>query len=89
MINQAALRGSADSHDSVTMEDLEYAKDKIIMGQCVQVYTCVWVCVRVCVWVWGCGGVYVCINYVRTVHMKEDTYVYTNIHTYVYTVVCG
>jgi ATP-dependent metalloprotease len=32
MINQAALKGSADRHDFVMMEDLEYAKDKIIMG---------------------------------------------------------
>ena len=46
MVNQAALRGSADSHDSVTMEDLEYAKDKIIMGE--------WVWVCVCVWMWCC-----------------------------------
>ena len=33
MVNQAALKGSADGHEHVTMEDFEHAKDKIIMGR--------------------------------------------------------
>ena len=33
MVNQAALKGSADGHEHVTMEDFEHAKDKIIMGK--------------------------------------------------------
>ena len=33
MVNQAALKGSADGHEHVTMEDFEHAKDKIIMGE--------------------------------------------------------
>ncbi|KAL5510852.1 hypothetical protein EMCRGX_G006461 [Ephydatia muelleri] len=32
LINQAALRGSVTGKQFVTMEDLDYAKDKIIMG---------------------------------------------------------
>ena len=33
MVNQAALKGSADGHEHVTTEDFEHAKDKIIMGE--------------------------------------------------------
>lgn len=33
MVNQAALKGSADGHEHVTMEDFEHSKDKIIMGK--------------------------------------------------------
>merc|ERR1719394_1317307 len=32
MINQAALRAVIDGRDTVTMNHLEYARDKIIMG---------------------------------------------------------
>ena len=33
MVNQAALKGSADGKEFVEMVDFEYAKDKIIMGE--------------------------------------------------------
>lgn len=32
LVNQAALRGSADGKDAVTMKDFDWARDKIIMG---------------------------------------------------------
>ena len=32
MVNQAALRAAIDGADSVTMEYLDYARDKLIMG---------------------------------------------------------
>ena len=31
-INQAALHGSADGNDAVTTADLDFARDKLIMG---------------------------------------------------------
>ena len=33
LINQAALKGSADGRDHVTHAELDYAKDRIIMGK--------------------------------------------------------
>jgi len=33
LVNQAALRGSADGKDAVTMQDFDWARDKIIMGK--------------------------------------------------------
>ena len=33
LVNQAALRGSADGKDAVTMKDFDWARDKIIMGK--------------------------------------------------------
>jgi cell division protease FtsH len=32
MVNEAALNGARHSHQAVTMKDLEYAKDKVLMG---------------------------------------------------------
>ena len=32
LINQAALHGSADGNDAVTTTDLDFARDKLIMG---------------------------------------------------------
>lgn len=33
LVNQAALKAAMDEKDMVTMKDLEFAKDKIIMGE--------------------------------------------------------
>jgi ATP-dependent Zn protease len=33
LVNQAAIRSSALGHDDITMLELEWAKDKIIMGK--------------------------------------------------------
>ena len=43
LVNQAALKGSADGKSAVSYAELEYAKDKIIMGK----FMCVCVCVCV------------------------------------------
>ncbi len=32
LINQAAIRGSALGRDAVTTDDIDFAKDKIVMG---------------------------------------------------------
>lgn len=34
LVNQAALRAAVDGKDMVTMKELEFAKDKILMGKC-------------------------------------------------------
>ena len=34
LVNQAAIKGSANNSNSVTLGDLEYAKDRILMGGC-------------------------------------------------------
>ena len=34
LINQAAIRGSASNSSSVSLGDLEFAKDRILMGGC-------------------------------------------------------
>jgi len=41
LVNQAALRGSADGKDAVTMKDFDWARDKIIMGK--STFSCLWV----------------------------------------------
>lgn len=33
LVNQAALKAAADGKDLVTMKELEFAKDKILMGE--------------------------------------------------------
>lgn len=33
LVNQAALKAAVDEKDMVTMKELEFAKDKILMGQ--------------------------------------------------------
>lgn len=33
LVNQAALRAAVDGKDMVTMKELEFAKDKILMGK--------------------------------------------------------
>lgn len=33
LINQAAIKGSADGRECVTIAELDYAKDKILMGK--------------------------------------------------------
>lgn len=33
LVNQAALKAAMDEKEMVTMKDLEFAKDKIIMGE--------------------------------------------------------
>lgn len=33
LVNQAALKAAVDGKDMVTMTELEFAKDKILMGQ--------------------------------------------------------
>lgn len=34
LVNQAALKAAVDGKDMVTMKELEFAKDKILMGAC-------------------------------------------------------
>lgn len=34
LVNQAALKAAVDEKDMVTMKELEFAKDKILMGRC-------------------------------------------------------
>lgn len=34
LVNQAALKAAVDGKDMVTLKDLEFAKDKILMGEC-------------------------------------------------------
>lgn len=34
LVNQAALKAAVDGKEMVTMKDLEFAKDKILMGEC-------------------------------------------------------
>lgn len=34
LVNQAALKAAVDEKKMVTMKDLEFAKDKILMGKC-------------------------------------------------------
>lgn len=34
LVNQAALKAAVDGKDMVTMKELEFAKDKILMGWC-------------------------------------------------------
>lgn len=34
LVNQAALKAAMDGKEMVTMKDLEFAKDKILMGEC-------------------------------------------------------
>lgn len=36
LVNQAALKAAVDGKEMVTMKDLEFAKDKILMGECTQ-----------------------------------------------------
>lgn len=36
LVNQAALKAAVDEKEMVTMKDLEFAKDKILMGECTQ-----------------------------------------------------
>lgn len=36
LVNQAALKAAVDEKDMVTLKDLEFAKDKILMGECTQ-----------------------------------------------------
>ena len=57
LVNQAALRGSADGKDAVTMKDFDWARDKIIMGNVIDHFVCVFVCMLVCV----CARVHVCV----------------------------
>lgn len=33
LVNQAALKAAADGKDLVTMKELEFAKDKLLMGE--------------------------------------------------------
>ena len=33
LVNQAALKAAVDGKETVTMKDLEFAKDKILMGE--------------------------------------------------------
>lgn len=33
LVNQAALKAAADGKELVTMKELEFAKDKILMGE--------------------------------------------------------
>ena len=40
VINQAAIRSSAIGKDDITMIELEWAKDKIMMGKSYTVMTC-------------------------------------------------
>lgn len=37
LVNQAALKAAVDEKEMVTMKDLEFAKDKILMGEHTQV----------------------------------------------------
>lgn len=37
LVNQAALKAAVDEKDMVTMKDLEFAKDKILMGERTQI----------------------------------------------------
>lgn len=34
LVNQAALKAAVDGKDMVSMKELEFAKDKILMGEC-------------------------------------------------------
>lgn len=34
LVNQAALKAAVDGKDMVSMKELEFAKDKILMGAC-------------------------------------------------------
>lgn len=36
LVNQAALKAAVDGKEMVTMKDLEFAKDKILMGEYTQ-----------------------------------------------------
>lgn len=37
LVNQAALKAAVDEKEMVTMRDLEFAKDKILMGERTQI----------------------------------------------------
>ena len=39
LVNQAAIRGSSMGRDGVTNNDLDYARDKILMGMYIAKYT--------------------------------------------------
>ena len=42
LVNQAALKAAVDEKEMVTMTDLEFAKDKILMGEYTQCFNLLW-----------------------------------------------
>ena len=46
LVNQAAIKGSSNNSSSVSLDDLEYAKDRILMGGCGSDTrkACTWLC---------------------------------------------
>lgn len=42
LVNQAALKAAVDEKEMVTMVDLEFAKDKILMGEYTQGLNLLW-----------------------------------------------
>lgn len=46
LVNQAALKAAVDEKEMVTMKDLEFAKDKILMGERTQITSQIPLCRR-------------------------------------------
>lgn len=48
LVNQAALKAAVDGLDLVTMKELEFSKDKILMGGCIHTHIYIYIFSLLC-----------------------------------------